>query len=128
MRDATQQTGRYRMKQCTVCGEMFAVDVFHFKKDLRCPKCRASNRGKGFNYPSWLHEDNKAIRRRQRDRKAEMQRRLAARDKTVPPVAVRRSIASDGHTVIIRRGQCPGGGGISAHGAVRDWRILNLGF
>lgn len=61
------------------------------------------------------------IRAERRD--AEVRRRefLAARDKTVPPVATRRSLAPDGHTILINRGRVPGGNTrVARHCAVAE--------
>ena len=42
MSRATQQTGRYRMRFCAACGEVFTYDnrYDHRERRTHCPKCR----------------------------------------------------------------------------------------
>ena len=114
-------------RTCVVCGKEFRSAR---KNSVCCsPECQRKHKirlscanrrlrkqrklalaaGKGVNNLVWVREDTKAVRRKQRDRKAELRRHLAARDKAAPPVATRRCIAPDGHTVLVNRGVIPGG-------------------
>ena len=109
MSRSTQQTGRYRLRYCADCGEVFTYDTRSHRRSTLCPEC---SKGVAPGEPNY-----KSLQQLQRERRMKAARRkafFAARDAAFAKAGlpVPRIVAKDGGRIEYR-GRCIGGYGPS---------------